>query len=803
MGRIASSLQRTVTEFMKLSNWTVTEGDTKTLVAQKRIGGNEWSWTFHFEDEKSISQAGSPTLFAGNLSKKAESNPFFDLIVTDKVTDTRHWKDYLSRELSSVLSARPNRRYGTVTEFLNRFATEVSEACALEVNDRLKVHFVKSPLKPFFTSGESALNLCGRWVGKPDLPRIMLVTGDPGAGKSVFALMLVRELRHEFSKDPNRNPAPFLIWFERDRPARIPDLIALTLSDIGLAQSLTPDAIGFLLAEGRLVLILDGFDEVSRALAHNAEENIEQLSKSIHGRKLGRLILTTRPSFVVQEDIFTNLKSSCEQEKHEQYHLAPYTDEQMGEWVVGNPPEGAPSPPARHWQRVETAFRQNPAIKELCRTPVFLRMMSEVLVSRPSVKSLFNLLEEFCLRMWERERSKRTLTLSDPQYFYAYEAISVAVDDESRIQPKEVKTILELYLDEYSPDLLAGLPGEDRALVEDLSIGPLTFKNGIFVFSHELLTGFFLARMMIRKLLSRKNINELWNRPIKDTVWRFLPEVVMQIGGEHIDSEKIVREVALPSRSGLLTWNIIRALDVPKESYPPDLFRGKRLAGIIFDGEDLRGLSFDGAELLDVSFVKCGLEGTTFRSTTVRKAKLVECGKGALIDESLQVDDNSELLIMRGSGIGSELYTGEDIRRVLREMCEDRTEPIGLPPDVGKQATVLIFSSLFRSDMRSLDYPEWTKIENRIRGWTKTFGLSEEITGELSSLLLRMAVELRDEKWISRNPSRPRTFVPSPKHQRIISEIVRLQKVRGSTRDLEGITRDYQEKIRKILERQG
>ncbi|MFQ5853965.1 MAG: hypothetical protein ACE5JU_25680, partial [Candidatus Binatia bacterium] len=74
MGRIASSLQRTVTEFMKLSNWTVTEGDTKTLVAQKRIGGNEWSWTFHFEDEKSISQAGSPTLFAGNLSKKAESN---------------------------------------------------------------------------------------------------------------------------------------------------------------------------------------------------------------------------------------------------------------------------------------------------------------------------------------------------------------------------------------------------------------------------------------------------------------------------------------------------------------------------------------------------------------------------------------------------------------------------------------------------------------------------------------------------------------------------------------------------------
>ena len=35
---------------MELSRWTVSEIDGHTLKAQKRVAGNDWVWTFHFED---------------------------------------------------------------------------------------------------------------------------------------------------------------------------------------------------------------------------------------------------------------------------------------------------------------------------------------------------------------------------------------------------------------------------------------------------------------------------------------------------------------------------------------------------------------------------------------------------------------------------------------------------------------------------------------------------------------------------------------------------------------------------------
>jgi hypothetical protein len=84
---------------------------------------------------------------------------------------------------------------------------------------------------------------------------------------------------------------------------------------------------------------------------------------------------------------------------------------------------------------------------ELCLTPVFLRMLSEILVRERSVKSRYLLVEAFCVEMWERERGKRTLELSDEQYFYAYEAVSKAVVDENRVNPGEtMKDWLRLYL---------------------------------------------------------------------------------------------------------------------------------------------------------------------------------------------------------------------------------------------------------------------------------------------------------------------------------------------------------------------
>jgi len=798
MERIAPGLQKTISDFMALSSWEVTVADEKGFRARKRMAGRELLWAFHFEDEHSISQAGSSVDFERRLSQNAGEVQLFDLILPEKAVVSRNWNDYLKPALERAWPSSGNKRFGTTTEFLNRFSTEIGEAFATEVTNRLRVHFVTFPVRPSFTSSDDALAKCANWIDTPDSSRLMLVTGDAGAGKSVFSLMALQEFQQKFVRDPDRYPAPFLIWFTKDRPATIDDLIALTLNDIGLAQSVTPSSVRFLLEQGRLMFILDGFDEVSRALAQNAEQNIDELSKNINRRTRGRLLLTARPSFVMQEDLFATLKSSCEDESPEQYELAPYTDSQMREWVVRNPPEGALSPSERHWQRIDTAFRQNPSVKELCRTPVFLRMMSEVLVGQASVRSLCDLFDEFCVRMWERERSKRSLTLSDEQYFHAYEAVSLAVEEEKRIEAQEIRDVLGLYFEAYYPELLGSLPGSARTLIDDLSIGPLTFKNGRFVFVHEVLAAYFLGRFMVRHLVARKDVTQLWNRPLRDTLRKVLPDIAANVASPPLESERVLREVVLPISEGLAAWNIVAALRVAREKYPRNLLSRKRLAGIVFDQENLEGLSFDEAEVLDVVFDRCALRGATFRGVVIHKLKFIQCGPGAVFDDSIQIREDTEVSISRGDEAGTELYTGEACRSVLKELSSGPREVLPLPKDLAKRALVTVLSSLFKSDLRKYDYPEWAKVENRLRGWLRLFRMPEGIQKEVARVLLRLADDLRDEGWVSRNPSRPRTFAPSHQREEAVSKIVRLQDTSGISADLDEMLRKCQEKLNSI-----
>jgi len=83
----------------------------------------------------------------------------------------------------------------------------------------------------------------------------------------------------------------------------------------------------------------------------------------------------------------------------------------------------------------------------------------------------------------------------------------LAVEDEARIEPREIHDILSLYFETYSPELLAGLPGSGRTLIDDLAIGPLTFKNGLFAFVHEVLGAYFIDRMMIRSMAAQTRVN--------------------------------------------------------------------------------------------------------------------------------------------------------------------------------------------------------------------------------------------------------------------------------------------------------
>ncbi len=286
--------------------------------------------------------------------------------------------------------------------------------------------------------------------------------------------------------------------------------------------------------------------------------------------------------------------------------------------------------------------------------------------------------------------------------------------------------------------------------------------------------------MKARKELTNE-FTGLWNRQIADSVWTFLPEAVREILPADVPKEALVREISGRTTSGLIMWNVGRALGVRPAALPKVFFEGKAIASVVCDKADLSGVSFDGSTIHDVIFERCELLGTTFHGARIKKIKFIDCGKGAAFDKELLVDDDSEVTMVRGVDAGHEVYVGPQIAKIVGELRGETTPRAKLPTDLAKQALVVILTSLFKADKHRLDYPEKQKIENRLRAWLQTFDLTQEQTRELLRAFSEGFEELKHEGWICQNPNRARTFVPCADHK---PEVGRVCKSRSQTQKL-------------------
>src|SRR5262249_6217588 len=154
----------------------------------------------------------------------------FDYIITDEVSGTHRWSAEVKPLLEKGFAGQRNRNCGTWTAFLTRFAAAMSAAQMDVLEPLFAKHSIRKTVPTSFTGEVDAVTDCAHWLRNAD-DRIMVVTGSPGAGKSVFALSLAEHVYKLFRRDPQHYPAPFLVWFSTDRPARLEDLITVTLDD--------------------------------------------------------------------------------------------------------------------------------------------------------------------------------------------------------------------------------------------------------------------------------------------------------------------------------------------------------------------------------------------------------------------------------------------------------------------------------------------------------------------------------------------------------------------------------------------
>lgn len=193
-----------------------------------------------------------------------------------------------------------------------------------------------------------ALETALRWVGGEG-PRVMFVTGEDGSGKTSF----VRRLAYELVTRPG-HPVPIAIALRQTQ-------IGLSLDAI-LQQHLgdtigwygNPEAVRYLLARGRVVLLLDGLDEVGAQHLAVLTQPTEAAGETAKGNR----VLITARSRPAEAGAATAIA------------LAPFDDQQIARFLLNK--LGVASAP-----RALAAVQANQSKKALATRPMMLALMSD------------------------------------------------------------------------------------------------------------------------------------------------------------------------------------------------------------------------------------------------------------------------------------------------------------------------------------------------------------------------------------------------------------------------------------------
>jgi len=115
-----------------------------------------------------------------------------------------------------------------------------------------------------------------RWITSGG-SRLLLVRGDPGSGKTSFLRRLAYELALRAEADPAA-PTPILIELRHAAAGSTLESLLQQQLRAAIGWHGNPEAILYLLHAGRVILLLDGFDETAVSSREGAEEQLRLLT---------------------------------------------------------------------------------------------------------------------------------------------------------------------------------------------------------------------------------------------------------------------------------------------------------------------------------------------------------------------------------------------------------------------------------------------------------------------------------------------------------------------------------------------
>ncbi len=144
-------------------------------------------------------------------------------------------------------------------------------------------------------SAMPSISFVDQWI-KSSNSKWLTILGDYGVGKSWTLKRVLYILIKRYKENPDQNSLPFFIPLQHFAKAfDYQNLIIRTLSRSGLT-GVHFDAFQFLAAQGKIIFLLDSFDEMAQKLSRNIiRENLLAILDGMEGRS--RVIMTSRPNY--------------------------------------------------------------------------------------------------------------------------------------------------------------------------------------------------------------------------------------------------------------------------------------------------------------------------------------------------------------------------------------------------------------------------------------------------------------------------------------------------------------------------
>jgi hypothetical protein len=398
--------------------------------------------------------------------------------------------------------------------------------------------------------GTSAFETIKEWLQDPEWNQLTLL-GDVGTGKSFLSRMIAYRLVTEFLKHPLEQPLPVLIDLRNaDREFSLEGLVLTHLAKNGLAR-VSFDIFMYVLTQGNLVLILDGFDEMAaRVTRQVTNRNFHELARAAQGR--AKVLLTCRTHYFKsrteeEEVVLGNRQSYGSETARDLYweliaragfriaYLRPFGLTQIEEYVRRAKPGAADQALAK--------IRNTYNLMELSQRPMLLEMIVKSLDALTGKEINAATLYEVFTDAWiHRDQWRDVLPPESKLTFLKALAYNLWDADATTIHHEQLFNYLkqELAANIQDPQHLAEVDGEIRTasfLTRD--------DAGNYGFAHKSYAEFFFARHLAWEMKAGR-FDCLHTRRIAPEVISFLKYMV--------DSQ----EVEVPLESILCNKSVAR-----------------------------------------------------------------------------------------------------------------------------------------------------------------------------------------------------------------------------------------------------